>query len=84
MGSILQLENVTMSDNLKTSSHIFAMKGAPEVIFNFLKENEIPADYEDVYMKYTTQGKRVIALAWKPLTTPRDVMQVRYNIYKYR
>jgi cation-transporting ATPase 13A1 len=48
-------------------------KGAPEVLFKFMKD--IPADYKEIYLKYVKNGARVLALAWKhlPQMSQQDV-----------
>lgn len=50
------------------------LKGAPEVVQPFLRD--APADYEQSYKRYASQGARVIALAYKQLgssTTASDL-----------
>ncbi|SPP79475.1 manganese-transporting ATPase 13A1 [Drosophila guanche] len=43
--------------------HIGAVKGAPEVIQNMLRE--VPSDYEKIYLEYARRGARVLALGIK-------------------
>ncbi|CAH1775580.1 unnamed protein product [Owenia fusiformis] len=42
-------------------------KGAPEKIANMCRKDSIPEDFQQTLHRYTMQGFRVIALAWKPL-----------------
>ncbi|KAJ9562227.1 hypothetical protein OSB04_007387 [Centaurea solstitialis] len=51
---------------VRTEEQFFAfVKGAPETIQERL--NDVPAFYVSTYKKYTRQGSRVLALAFKPL-----------------
>lgn len=51
---------------VRTEEQFFAfVKGAPETIQERL--NDIPAFYVSTYKRYTRQGSRVLALAFKPL-----------------
>lgn len=38
-------------------------KGAPEILKQFIKDP--PADYDDVYLPFVRDGKRVLAIAYK-------------------
>ncbi|KAJ8320109.1 hypothetical protein KUTeg_001696 [Tegillarca granosa] len=42
-------------------------KGAPEKIISLCKPDSVPDDIQDTLHRYTIQGYRVIALAWKSL-----------------
>jgi cation-transporting ATPase 13A1 len=46
-----------------TTEYKVLTKGAPEVIKKFLKD--VPANYDRSYLKYTKEGARVLALAYK-------------------
>ncbi|KAJ6823587.1 putative manganese-transporting ATPase PDR2 [Iris pallida] len=51
---------------VRTQDNFFAfVKGAPETIQERLLD--LPSTYVDTYKKYTRQGSRVLALAYKPL-----------------
>ncbi|KAK1433701.1 hypothetical protein QVD17_10616 [Tagetes erecta] len=55
-----------MSVVVRTEEQFYAfVKGAPETIQERL--NDIPAFFVSTYKKYTRQGSRVLALAYKPL-----------------
>ena len=43
------------------------VKGSPEKISELCNPNTLPKDFQDVLMKYTKEGYRVIALAMKEL-----------------
>lgn len=59
-------ESKRMGVIVKNSSGLFLhMKGAPEVMKNLC--NNIPDDYDQVLMKYTQEGYRVLACAYKPI-----------------
>ena len=38
-------------------------KGAPEVLKSYMKN--YPADYDETYLRYTKNGARVLAMAYK-------------------
>ena len=52
-----------VNDNSFISSSF--VKGAPEKVRELL--SVVPIGYDQLYTKFTLQGKRVIALAWKDL-----------------
>ena len=54
------------------------MKGAPEKIRELL--SVVPAGYDELYTRFTLQGKRVIALAWKDLPNVGE-SQVMFQHY---
>ena len=58
--SVLAQVNSPQGNNLMVLS-----KGAPEVLQNYMKT--IPQNYEDTYLKYTKNGARVLAMAYKDL-----------------
>ncbi|XP_006819618.1 polyamine-transporting ATPase 13A3-like [Saccoglossus kowalevskii] len=43
------------------------VKGSPEMISSLCQAETVPDDFHEVLHKYTEQGFRVIALAWKPM-----------------
>uniref|UniRef100_A0A383WJ86 Cation-transporting ATPase n=1 Tax=Tetradesmus obliquus TaxID=3088 RepID=A0A383WJ86_TETOB len=51
------------------------MKGAPEVVRQFLKQ--VPSDYDATYKHFAAQGARVIALARRRLSTDLDGPELR-------
>eukprot|EP01127_Copromyxa_protea_P018494 TRINITY_DN583_c2_g1_i1.p1 TRINITY_DN583_c2_g1~~TRINITY_DN583_c2_g1_i1.p1 ORF type:complete len:1233 (-),score=306.15 TRINITY_DN583_c2_g1_i1:28-3393(-) len=59
--------------------HLVLTKGAPETIKNHLES--VPSWYEDTYLYYAQQGKRVIATAYKPLTaTTREISSMSREV----
>lgn len=42
-------------------------KGAPEILKKYM--TDVPADYDDIYLPFVKDGKRVLALAWKEVAT---------------
>jgi len=38
-------------------------KGAPEILKAYIKDP--PADYDEIYLPFVRDGKRVLAIAWK-------------------
>ncbi|KAK8106132.1 cation-transporting atpase 4 [Apiospora kogelbergensis] len=57
-----------------------AVKGAPETIMKML--TTVPADYEETYKYFTRRGSRVLALAYKQLTTDEELKSGRINDLK--
>lgn len=57
-----------------------AVKGAPETIMKRLVS--VPADYEETYKYFTRMGSRVLALAYKQLTTDGELGASRINDLK--
>ena len=51
----------------KTKGTFVGVKGAPETIMKMLVT--VPHDYEETYKYFTRRGSRVLALAYKQLTT---------------
>ena len=56
------------------------VKGAPETIMKMLVE--VPADYEETYKYFTRKGSRVLALAYKQLTTDSEMGSGKINDLK--
>ena len=54
------------------------MKGAPEVVEDWLAET--PVNYTSVYKHYMLQGKRVLAMAWKSLPESVSISDVWMRI----
>ncbi|KAL2120213.1 hypothetical protein VTJ04DRAFT_4239 [Mycothermus thermophilus] len=57
-----------------------AVKGAPETIMKML--TVVPADYEETFKYFTRRGSRVLALAYKHLTTDSELSASRINDLK--
>ncbi|XP_067423675.1 polyamine-transporting ATPase 13A2 isoform X2 [Emydura macquarii macquarii] len=47
------------------------MKGAPEMVASLCKKETVPVDFSQLLRHYTTDGFRVLGLAYKTLTTVR-------------
>ncbi|SPO01543.1 probable SPF1 - P-type ATPase - unknown function [Cephalotrichum gorgonifer] len=56
------------------------VKGAPETIMKFL--TTVPADYEETYKHFTRKGSRVLALAYKTLSTDNELGAAKINALK--
>ncbi|KAL2753141.1 hypothetical protein ACRALDRAFT_1045141 [Sodiomyces alcalophilus JCM 7366] len=56
------------------------VKGAPETIMKMLAT--VPADYEETYKFFTRRGSRVLALAYKQLSTDGEFSASRINDLK--
>ncbi len=57
-----------------------AVKGAPETIMKMLVT--VPKDYEETFKYFTRRGSRVLALAYKQLTTEGELGASRINDLK--
>ncbi|CAK7270621.1 putative cation-transporting ATPase 1 [Sporothrix epigloea] len=57
-----------------------AVKGAPETILKMLVT--VPADYEETFKYFTRTGSRVLALAYKQLTTDSELGASKINDLK--
>ncbi|CAK7210546.1 putative cation-transporting ATPase 1 [Sporothrix curviconia] len=57
-----------------------AVKGAPETIMKMLVT--VPADYEETFKYFTRTGSRVLALAYKQLTTDSELGASKINDLK--
>lgn len=64
----------------KTRSTFVGVKGAPETIAKFLVKT--PADYEETFKYFTRKGSRVLALAYKYLSTESELGSGRINDLK--
>ncbi len=68
----------------KTGQHIqgtlVAVKGAPETIMRMLVT--VPDDYEETFKHFTRMGSRVLALAYKQLTSDKELGASRINDLK--
>jgi len=64
----------------KARGTFVAVKGAPETIMKMLVT--IPKDYEETFKYFTRRGSRVLALAYKHLTTEGELGASRINDLK--
>ncbi|KAF3767022.1 hypothetical protein M406DRAFT_328132 [Cryphonectria parasitica EP155] len=72
------------SKDPKTGEHVVGtyvgVKGAPETIMNMLVT--VPANYEETFKYFTRRGSRVLALAYKQLSTGDELGSKRINELK--
>ncbi|OQD89512.1 hypothetical protein PENANT_c002G08673 [Penicillium antarcticum] len=76
------IATVTSNDrktSKKTKSTFVGVKGAPETIGNMLVN--APPNYEETYKHFTRNGARVLALAYKYLSSESELSQGRVNNY---
>lgn len=64
----------------KLKGTFVGVKGAPETIMKML--SVIPKDYEETYKYFTRRGSRVLALAYKQLTTDAELGSGKINELK--
>ena len=62
----LQRMSVIVKNNFDETPYLLT-KGSPEKLYDLWSKHQLPDNYFDVLLKYTRSGKRVIALAFKPL-----------------
>ncbi|KAJ5132613.1 hypothetical protein N7448_006771 [Penicillium atrosanguineum] len=63
----------------KSKATFVSVKGAPETISTMLVN--LPPNYEETYKHFTRNGARVLALAYKYLSTESELSQNRINNY---
>ncbi|CAG8294466.1 unnamed protein product [Penicillium olsonii] len=76
------IATVTSNDrktSKKTKSTFVGVKGAPETIRTMLVD--APPNYEETFKHFTRNGARVLALAYKHLSTETELSQSRVNNY---
>ncbi|XP_048811065.1 probable cation-transporting ATPase 13A5 isoform X2 [Lagopus muta] len=62
-----------VSQKIGEEQYDLYMKGAPETVSSFCRQETVPSDFLEELKTYTSQGFRVIALAHKVLSLPEDV-----------
>ncbi|KAK4819376.1 hypothetical protein QYF61_001655 [Mycteria americana] len=62
-----------VSQKIGEEQYDLYMKGAPELVSSFCRQDTVPADFLKELKTYTSQGFRVIALAHKVLNLGKDV-----------
>ncbi|KFY49750.1 hypothetical protein V496_09812 [Pseudogymnoascus sp. VKM F-4515 (FW-2607)] len=78
--SVATVTTVDPKTSKKTRSTFVGVKGAPETIQKRLVN--VPADYEETFKYFTRKGSRVLALAYKHLTTENELGSGRINELK--
>ncbi|KAF7860302.1 hypothetical protein EAF04_008430 [Stromatinia cepivora] len=78
--SIASLTAVNPQTGKKVRSTFVGVKGAPETIMKMLVK--VPADYEETYKYFTRKGSRVLALAYKYLSTDSELGSGKINDLK--
>lgn len=76
------IATVTSTDrktSKKSKATFVGVKGAPETILGMLVNT--PPHYEETYKHFTRNGARVLALAYKYLSTESELSQGRINDY---
>ena len=75
------ISNKNQSADIYKNKYLVAMKGAPEVVYNLLKNP--PTYFHDTVNKLTSQGNRVLALAYKLIDKNVDVKIKTYIEINY-
>ncbi len=78
--SVATVTTVDPSTTKKTRHTFVGVKGAPETIQKML--TTVPADYEETFKYFTRRGARVLALAYKNLTTDAEMGSGKINDLK--
>ncbi|RDW69313.1 cation-transporting ATPase-2 [Coleophoma cylindrospora] len=78
--SIATISAVNHETGKKVRSTFVGVKGAPETIQKFLVK--VPKDYEETFKYFTRKGSRVLALAYKHLTTDGELGSGKINELK--
>ena len=76
--ALQRMSVITLKYGAENKFHCYA-KGSPEMIQSLSEPDSIPGDYYDVLEKYTEDGLRVLALAYKelPKLTPSEVSEIK-------
>ncbi|KAF7861688.1 uncharacterized protein EAF02_010642 [Botrytis sinoallii] len=78
--SVASLTALNTQTGKKIRSTFVGVKGAPETIMRMLVK--VPADYEETYKYFTRKGSRVLALAYKYLSTESELGSGKINDLK--
>jgi len=78
--SVATVSAINHETGKKVKSTFVGVKGAPETIMKMLVK--VPADYEETYKYFTRKGSRVLALAYKHLTTEVELGSGKINELK--
>ncbi|KAK3390673.1 hypothetical protein B0H63DRAFT_410616 [Podospora didyma] len=78
--SVASINAVDPTTGKKLKGTFVAVKGAPETIMKMLVS--VPKDYEETFKYFTRRGSRVLALAYKHLTTENELGTKNINELK--
>ncbi|KAK3938677.1 manganese-transporting ATPase [Diplogelasinospora grovesii] len=78
--SVATVNGVDPKTGRKIKGTFVGVKGAPETIMKMLVT--VPQDYEETYKYFTRRGSRVLALAYKQLTTDGELGTGKINDLK--
>lgn len=78
--SVAMVHGTDSKTGQKLKGTFAGVKGAPETIQKML--TEVPADYEETFKYFTRKGSRVLALAYKQLTTDGELGAAKINDLK--
>ncbi|KAK4129868.1 hypothetical protein BT67DRAFT_412061 [Trichocladium antarcticum] len=78
--SVASIASTDVKTGRKMRGTFVAVKGAPETIMKMLVT--VPKDYEETYKYFTRRGSRVLALAYKQLTTEGELGTHKINDLK--
>eukprot|EP01125_Pyxidicula_operculata_P007025 TRINITY_DN2402_c0_g1_i1.p1 TRINITY_DN2402_c0_g1~~TRINITY_DN2402_c0_g1_i1.p1 ORF type:complete len:1145 (-),score=192.14 TRINITY_DN2402_c0_g1_i1:80-3514(-) len=68
--ALARMATIVNFEQNENKTHLVLVKGAPEVIEKLL--TKAPSHYKETYLHYAHEGKRIIALAYKPLPGGRE------------
>jgi len=72
-----KLKRMSVLSRESGSEHTWVLtKGAPETVKQFLRSDSIPHDYDDISMHHMALGQRVLAIAYRKLTTKEAKKQI--------
>ncbi|KAL9942900.1 hypothetical protein D7B24_005249 [Verticillium nonalfalfae] len=78
--SVATISGIDNNTGNKLRGTFVGVKGAPETIMKRL--TTVPADYEETYKYFTRRGSRVLALAYKQLSTEGELSSGKINDLK--
>jgi len=78
--SVASIKATDSRTGKKLAGTFVAVKGAPETIMKMLVT--VPADYEETFKYFTRRGSRVLALAYKHLTSDNELGTHKINDLK--
>jgi cation-transporting ATPase 13A1 len=75
--SVATVQATHSSTGAKMRGTFVGVKGAPETVMKML--TTVPAGYEDTFKYFTRKGSRVLALAYKQITTDAEISAAKIN-----